>query len=326
MRRIKHLSWDNFQKTVFVSGQQGSHRLLASPRVDILGDGLSGELSLLIELRGDADIPASLAHLTSITIKKRELSSLQHLEVATRNATIQRQFYHFAIAVAERISDGQVDPIAALGLELESFVGLFREASHLSVERQIGLLGELMFLEHLIIRTGVSAVDTWIGPYREPHDFRVKNREFEVKATVYPKRIHTIHGVEQLMPSNGCTLTVISILFGPAAAGMDFSLPGKAASVTEMVSTDHGRSQRLAATLEAAGLPSGGNDLYTRRWSFRRPFAVIPVDSRFPTISRHTLRTSLGELATRVDRVTYEVDVEGLEHEQGSAVYEATVP
>ena len=64
---------------------------------------------------------------------------------------------------------------------------------------------------------------------------------------------------------------------------------------------------------------------YLRRYVLRRPIALIPVDEQCPAITRPSVRIALGALANRIESVQYEVNVEGLEHEPGSAVYESTL-
>src|SRR5439155_9457885 len=52
-------------------------------------------------------------------------------------------------------------------------------------EEQLGLYGELLFLEELITRNiqPASAVDAWKGPLKDPHDFHLGSVHVEVKTT-----------------------------------------------------------------------------------------------------------------------------------------------
>ncbi|MBK6456063.1 MAG: PD-(D/E)XK motif protein [Gemmatimonadetes bacterium] len=128
---------------------------------------------------------------------------------------MQRQFYHFAVAVSGKDSERWPLGDRSGHAGTQCFSHLFEQTPLLSTERQIGLLGELLFLERLMSRIGSDAVDAWMGPLAEPHDFRVGSREYEIKTTTASHRVHTVHGTEQLVPSLGCSLSVISILVGP---------------------------------------------------------------------------------------------------------------
>ena len=55
----------------------------------------------------------------------------------------------------------------------------------------------------------------------------------------------------------------------------------------------------------------------------RRPLAVATVDATFPAITRHVVQTALGTLAPRVESVQYDVNIEGLEHEDGTPGFDS---
>src|SRR5262249_32261137 len=158
---------------------------------------------------------AELSRLVAVTITDLNRNGRNFIEVATTTASLYRQFYHFSVAVAERIIVEKHSPLEAIALELKCFADLLETKPLLSLERQIGLIGELVFLERLVQKIGTRAVEAWIGWMPEPHDFRLDTREFEVKTTTSAQRIHTINGIEQLVPSNECTLHLVSVMLGP---------------------------------------------------------------------------------------------------------------
>jgi hypothetical protein len=153
-----------------------------------------------IEVPEDTVVSADLSRLAAIRIGLLQKDRRQYLEVSTSAGSLQKQFYHFATAVAERIAVEARPVVDAVQLELQCFVDLLEQKPVLGIERQIGLIGELLVLQHLIAGSGTDLLDAWIAPTPEPHDFRVGISEFEVKTTVAPRRIHTVHGAEQLVP------------------------------------------------------------------------------------------------------------------------------
>jgi hypothetical protein len=325
MKATRFLSWENFRSTVFLHGQQRVHRVSDSPFVEIFGDGEKNQIGIWIETAPGTTIAPELASLAFIRIQTLTRDGRFLLEVTTSAATLQRQFYHFAVAVAERVVGDNKSAIDAVALELRCFTDLLEEKTLLGIERQIGLIGELIFLERLIGKGGPGALDSWLGPSGEPHDFRLQAREFEVKTTVSTHRIHTIHGTEQLVPSQGCTLYLISVLLGPPGASAGFSLPDKAAQVAALIESDATRLQQLISSLESSGYRESESRQYTRKFAMRRPMGLVQVDKSFPAITRPVIQTALGGLAARIESLQYDVNIDGLEVEDGTTRFEAAV-
>ncbi len=325
MTALQYLSWANFRATVFRSGQQGVHRVSTTPRIEVFGDGIRNRVGLLIETSADTEIPPEFQRLALITTRILNRGGLRLLEVATAKTSLHRHFYHFSMAVAERAIVERRPAVEALALELQCFGALLEEMTLLGIERQIGLLGELIFLERIVELSGVGAVDAWLGPTREPHDFRLGTREFEVKATVSPRRIHTIHGAEQLVASEGCNLFLASVMLGPSGASDGFSLSGKAEALSRTFASDYARLAQFTTALEASGFRAAESAHYARRFVIRRPMGIVPVDDRFPAITRNTIEQALGPLAPRVDSLRYDVDVDGLEQEDGTTEFQRLI-
>jgi hypothetical protein len=321
-----HLSWENFKSTVFLRGQQRVHRVTDSPFIEVVGDGIRNRIGILLEIASDAVVPAEITKFALITTRILNEKGRVLLEVATSSTSLHRQFYHFAVAVAERVVVEKCPGVEAVGLELQCFSDLLEEKVLLGIERQLGLLGELIFLERLVGKGGVGALDSWLGPLGEPHDFRFQASEFELKTTVSPHRIHTIHGTEQLVPSKGCSLYLVSVLLGPAGAGNGFSLANKVAQLSRECSQVPGRLSQFTAAVEACGFRDTDRGYYTRQFLLRRPMGLVLVDESFPAITRPTIESALGFLAPRIESLQYDVSVEGLEHEDGTVEFETVIP
>jgi len=324
MSKPDYLTWENFRSTVFVRGEKGIHRITEKPLVEIFGDGEKNLIGIWIEVPQGTLVPQDLAALELITPRIVSQDGRHLLEVTTPAASLHRQFYHFAVAVAERVLVEKRPATEAVGLELRCFTDLLEARSILGIERQIGLIGELLFLEHLMNKKGVNALDSWHGP-GEPHDFRLGKSEFEVKTTVATRRIHTIHGAEQLVPSKGCSLYLLSVLLGPAGAGGGFSLTDKVAQLSGRISADPAQLAQFESVLEASGFRKTDSSHYTRKFALRRPMGVVPVDEAFPAITRPGIQKLLGPLAPRIDALQYGVNVEGLEHEEDTIVFETVL-
>lgn len=326
MSSPQNLSWENFKATIFVHGQQRVHRIADSPSIEIFGDGLLNRIGLWLETESDTAIPPELSKLAFMTTRIFKDKDRTLLEIATTSDSLQREFYHFAVAVAEREVVDKRSAIEAVSLELRCFTDLLEEKSIMGTERQLGLLGELLFLERLIEKKGRVALDAWLGPISEPHDFRIEASEFEIKTTMSPHRIHTIHGTEQMVPSKGCSLYLVSVLLGPIGASIGFSLSDKIEQISNQLAQEPLRLSQFSTALERCGFRAADRAHYGRRFSMRRPMGLVPVDGSFPKITRLTIQDALGPVASRVESLQYDVNVEGLEHEDGTAEFKAVIP
>ncbi len=321
MTSVPYLTWNNFRDTVLVAGQRRVHRLSEAPRIDVLADGVSKRIGLVIERRNTSAIPAELAKLSEIHVESLTQDGSPFLYIYTDSQNLDREFYHLAMAIADHVLVEKRDALDAASYELARFDALLAGKDLLSAERQIGLLGELLFLEELMMSKGSGAVGAWTGPTGEPHDFRLGDDEFEVKTTTGSKRIHTVNGEEQLVPSLGCRLYITSIVLGPPGEGADFTLRDRVAAITARLRNAR-ESEVFTQGLRSVGYAEHESAHYDRRFSLRRRLALVPVNDSLPALTRPVIQAALGQQAIRIDRISYGLNVEGLEHEKGSDVFQ----
>ena len=317
------LSWDNFRSSVFVAGQQRVHRVADSPYIEVFGDGISNRVGIWLEIGLGTAIPPDILKLAFIKTRTFNKSGRPLIEIATSSPALFRHFYHFAVAVSERILVDRCSSVDAVSTELQCFGELFEETALLGIERQLGLLGELLVLEKFLLKRGGSALDAWLGPMGEPHDFRFNSREYEVKTTISAHRIHTINGLEQLVPSAGCSLFIVSVMLGPPGAGHGFSLTEKVNQLYTGFAHKGQLGERFSAALASCGFRNEDKAHYERRFSMRHPIAIVSVDGNFPAITGSTIQDALGELAPRVESLRYDVSIEGMELEDGTPEFDA---
>lgn len=324
----RHLSWENCRRSTLVKGEHRVHRVARSPLIEIFGDGVSDRIGLWLQLPEAISIPDEVRKLAFIqancTTRTSGAQPVPVLELMVSLPTLHRHFYHFSIAAAERILVDKIPTVEAVLLELRCFAELLEEKLLLSIERQLGLLGELIVLDRMVGKNGLAAIDAWIGPLREPHDFRIDQCEYEVKTTARAQRIHTIHGTEQMVPSSGCSLFLVSVLLGPAGKSDAWSLIDIVQRLSAAFASESGRLAQFTAGLEHYGYRDADGNQYKRRFALRRPLAVVPVDDRFPAITRPTVQAALGEeRSSRIDGLQYDVNLEGLEVEDGKPSFPA---
>lgn len=326
MKNLTYLTWENFKNTVIVPRQQRVHSITSSPIIQIYSDGISRKIGIWIEIPSNVLIPAEYHGLAFIKIQKIYKDEKMFLEVSTDSELLYRQFYYFSIAVAESVIVEKNTPTQAVGKELNCFTELFESVPVLGIERQIGLLGELIFLQYLIEKYGEIALDSWIGSMGEPHDFRINNREFEVKTTSKTKRVHTINGENQLTPSNGCSLYLVSIMLGPPGSGDGRSLADQVNYLLERLVSNNTGKIKFQSALQSLGYKNTDNIHYFRKFILRSPIALVPIDEFFPAITKPFVHKMLGEKSSRLEAFQYDVNIEGLEYYENSVQFDAAIP
>jgi len=305
-----------------IRDEQRVHRVADSPIIEIFSDGTRNQIGLWLQIPDSTVIPDEILKLAFVKAKtiKKDYRQKTHtlLELTVAAPSIFRHFYYFAVATSERVLVERTPSMDAVIQELRCFAELLEKKPLLGIERQLGLIGELIALERLVTRSGPDALDAWIGPLKEPHDFRLGSFEYEVKTTICSQRIHTIHGVEQLVPSKGCELFMLSILLGPGVSDDAFSLSDKVQILTAKFASSPAKLQQFITALEQCGFRDADQVHYSRRFTLRRPLATVPVTAGFPAITRRLIQTALGTApASRIDSLQYDVNVEGLEVEEG---------
>jgi hypothetical protein len=94
---------------------------------------------------------------------------------------------------------------------LKNFKNFFEKSkTELNQNNEIGLFGELLFLDKLIDDNDEGHVDFWMGPNRNKHDFEIKDKGYEIKATLKQKNVSiSISSEIQLEKDNLNELSIV---------------------------------------------------------------------------------------------------------------------
>jgi hypothetical protein len=318
MSKPRHLSWENFHSTIWKADQQRTHRVGRAPIVEIFADGVSKKIGLWIQLDGVQKMPQEVDRLSFIQGRFIKKGDRHFLVITTDQQGLFRQFYQFATSVADRILLEKSKPTEAVVSELKCFDELLTTRTVLSIEKQIGLVGELLVLLKLIGSVGSSALSAWIGPKGEQHDFRVGKLELEVKTSCGTRRVHRIHGLDQMYPTRGFELNLVSVMIEPAGKGPGFSLASLVDDVINAIGSDTTMRDLFEKNLHKLGWRSQDQKYYGRDWLLRRPLLAVRVRPGFPRLGHDDLKCVLGAKAHRVEYVEYIVNLEGLGIEDGN--------
>lgn len=247
----------------------------------------------------------SLQALTDPTSKMNlefiELSNIGNIDI-----TLFGAFLDELLTLIESENESLINIVENLLAKWKNMLSLDIEKV-LPLKSVIGLFGELLFLDFLINIRNLPALEQWVGPNGNRHDFEFKNHSIEVKSTTV-KNGNDIHvsGVTQLEPYPGKTVTILRIKLEIEPNGV--SLP----QLIERIAANRTiNSETFKEKLLKVGYQSE-KELHYRDLRFQAiEFQVIPVDLNFPRITSNSLLEI--DRGARISDVEYVVSTSGLE-------------
>lgn len=312
----RHISWEQLQVRI-KSGVPFVHRIPScdgiAPAVEIWVSEFGEELALRIP-GTKADSPKS-SPLEDVNISLVHTSAGLMLEVRTRARILYQEVYSFFVSVADKIQLNGTKPIVAVEETLEGWRELMKTEATLSEEVQLGLRGELYFLRLLINKIGDQALDAWVGPQRQPHDFRIGANEFEVKATRAATHTHIINGLAQLESSPGNSLFVFSLRLAPSGLGSGTTLSEEIEITRDLLNNK--RKIQLDSTLRKIfDYRSEHAVYYPIRLQLADTPWIIPVDDECPRLTSNLLFDM--PQRNRIENVRYSANFEGIGFQEDS--------
>lgn len=218
--------------------------------------------------------------------------------------------YSLAFSVFKNLESG-VTFAESLDNAVEAFKDTIAKKRRLSDEQIAGLYGELLLLEHLMGQFGIEpALEMWLGPEAEEHDFGLPTFDLEVKTTLSEKRIHVISGSNQLKPRENVDLWLLSIQLTRVGAGRGLTLDEMCMRLIDKAGTLH---RALKAGLANAGWSTEDYGLYQTRFDLRNKPRAYHVTEQFPAITTERL-AGIVPRHDLISDVRYRVDVSALEY------------
>ena len=233
----------------------------------------------------------------------------RHVELTLDATNHPEATLAFASAVVSQLM-GDSDFELSIKSSIEAIRAFLQELDVLSIERALGLMGELLFLRSVIAEHGLKmGLEGWMGPPKGEHDFSLPGAEFEIKTTRSERRVHRISSVSQMEPSLKRKLYLVSIQLTEAGPGAGaFTLPSLINSVRDEIGEN---SNNFEQYLYEAGWRDWFEEVFTQGYQFRNEPQAYLVDGSFPAITKDLILdvVSNGDL---VESVVYKVDVGGL--------------
>lgn len=269
----------------------------------LAGVDANGHRHVLIPLRpGEAFADDSRGR--SVHLRRIDHGGTHYLSAICIDNALEHVFAQFAVELLHEITSADSPAVATVDA-LDRWRRLFSDAERegLSQAAAIGLLAELLTLEHILGHDPSRRLTVWTGPSGNQHDFRAGSLALEVKASLTREgREVKINSVDQLAEPAGGSLVLSHYRFEPSPSGE--SLAAVIGRIMELgVPPGH-----LHALLSEAGYHPSHASRY-ENWLFRvvdhRCYDV--QDSTFPRITASSFVG--GSVPAGTMRLTYTIDL-----------------
>lgn len=291
------------------AGVWASIPIAGEPKTLLTVDGPNETLNL--EVEWDGEEPPAIAdyvHIsTSVSFRKGENWAI----LAVHGSRFFAEAYPLLRSVADLVQLESAAFADAVRRSLASYHDLLAAAAQMPIRDEIGLYGELLVVSHLIDTIGPDdAMKAWRGGDEpEEHDLGLADDDIEVKTTTSENRRHWISTLDQLRPTLGRKLWLLSIQLTGAGASEAARLPDVMARVEgqlpgELRSTFRSRIARTRYR------PEQPHDSF-RLLRLRSTPACFLVDGDLPRIDRDILARG-GALVAGLDEVNYAIRLDGI--------------
>ena len=220
--------------------------------------------------------------------------------------------YGLLATIADELQIEKMPLAAAVAAGVARHRDIFASRGAMTTEKEVGLLGELLFLEFLIHQIGAGpAISAWQGPLSEEHDFTFDSVHVEVKSTSSERRRHIINGLDQLVPLRGVPLSLLSIQFTRTSPTGGRTLPQVVAYVRKIAG---GHQVAVDTMLSSFGWQDDDADLYPTFWALRSQPRAFEVKGDFPAMTPDLVGPVVPNFAL-LSEVSYRVDLTDLHYD-----------
>ena len=317
--------WPKFEHDYLVSGIP--HRIVvrAAPRVELFVDQAAAEFGARFAASDQFDDRLKVL-LREIHLDEIVIAGERFVQLSTDRWALYPSFFSLIGEISHDVIHNSAKPADAVTAAVRRWDTLLLRQSVLSEERQTGLYGEIWLLRRLIADMGANALSTWVGPANQAHDFRIDEKEFEVKTTSGAERIHRINGAGQLVPSLGCSLYLLSLQVANAGSGGE-SLPEAVDAVFASLASFPGAADRFQRLLDKTGYDANDRAAYISRRRLRDKALLIPVVDGVPRLTSEAINGLDDRYSPqRISHVVYDINVSGLGHVDGTTEFLQIIP
>ncbi len=252
--------------------------------------------------------------VTTIELRNERNEGRRYIDVVCRHADGHAAFDLLAEGIADGLN-AHDDPapmvVSHVLSRWRNFWGSV-PLEILSLEQQLGLFGELWFLQTWLAPkvSWAEAIRRWRAPLGSRHDFEWRGRSIEVKSTTSTRGlVHRINGVDQLDAPDAGELLLFSLRVREEA-GATNSLKVLVERCQAAVNGDPDSASMLDSRLSRAGYSPAHAAEYERR-----PLRVVEeglyrVGPGFPRIVRAAFASGV---PAGVEHIGYQINLSGFE-------------
>ncbi len=267
--------------------------------------------TLRLEVAWDGEQPPTIGEYVHISTDVRHRQGRNWATIAVHGLRFFEDAYPLLRSVVDLIQLDTLTFAQGVAQSLASYHELLAAVGEMPVPEETGLFGELLVVRHLIDSLGPrEALSAWRGgDKREEHDLGLPDDDVEIKTTTGEDRRHWITSLNQLTPSIGRRLWLLSIQLTGAGASQAERLPDVVARVEAALPVS---LQGLFRT-RIAGTRYRAEQAYDsfRLLRLRTAPAFFLVDDAFPRIDRGIL-VGGGAVLSGIDEVTYAIRLDGV--------------
>ncbi|MGV2950810.1 PD-(D/E)XK motif protein [Glutamicibacter sp. AGC46] len=225
--------------------------------------------------------------------------------------------YSFVAQIVEELRAGNIVS-KAIERSIDEHRLLLLRREILSEDKQVGLIGELLFLKYLLSLKSTPGMESWLGPLAEQHDFSFGQFDLEVKTTRGESRVHRIASVTQLEASPNRELWFLSIQITSAGvACKGFSLSSLIEEIRELLGEN---TRAFDDELKQIGCKDEDLHFYKKYYMLRSNPAFFLVDESFPRLLNEHLTHSVPNYEYISD-ISYRINVSHLTPRRGADIF-----
>ena len=226
------------------------------------------------------------------------------LRVVSSNETNRDLFFVVAQNLVDTVIDLEYGAIEAFIEKLKVWLKFFRTTRDgiLTLKEQVGLFGELLFIESLLQEGFFNVIDSWKGPLAAAKDFIIDDKAVEVKTSVMSdKNLIHISDEYQLDASGYDSLYLeLFMIYEDRLNGRN--IPELAADIEYMLKDDATRLKLFKDLLFELGYSPKFSHKYQNYFSMSYEY-TMKVEGDFPKLTA-------GVLPAGISRVSYSVNLE----------------
>lgn len=234
---------------------------------------------------------------------KTKTGELNFIDVLCKLPHLNELFTIIVSEILEEIKNDNKEPYKKCKIVIERWRELLAKSNprRLSAEKLQGVFGELWYLRELS-DIDLNAIDYWIGPLGDPHDFSNGKIALEVKTTTKKARMFWINGVNQLTPPEDGVLYLCAIKLDKVKSGGE-CVPDIIESLKE-IGLNYAK---LLSLLVELGYSINDNKFYENFRYQIKENRVYFVNGHFPRITNDSFKG--GELPKNVIDIVYQIDI-----------------